>query len=91
MPNRLTLDSRLGAILIVGALGIAAFVHPLRPLLALGLAIAFVAVRRSGRTANVLAAVLPVAAILSWHAPAGAEGERFSPESKRPEERSLPF
>jgi membrane protease YdiL (CAAX protease family) len=66
VPNRLTLDSRLAAILIVGALGIAAFVHPLRPLLALGLAIAFVAARRSGRPANVLAAVLPVAAILSW-------------------------
>jgi len=66
VPNRLTLDSRLGAGLIVGALGIAAFVHPLRPLLALGLAIAFVAARRSGRPANVLAAVLPVAAILSW-------------------------
>ncbi|MEA2609522.1 MAG: Type prenyl endopeptidase Rce1-like [Chloroflexota bacterium] len=66
MPNRLTLDSRLAAILIVGALGIAAFVHPLRPLLALGLAIAFVAARRSGRPANVLAAVVPVAAILSW-------------------------
>ena len=66
MPNRLTLDSRLAAILIVGALGIAAFVHPFRPLLALGLAIAFVAARRSGRPANVLAAVLPVAAILSW-------------------------
>jgi membrane protease YdiL (CAAX protease family) len=66
VPNRLTLDSRLAAVLIVGALGIAAFVHPLRPLLALGLAIAFVAARRSGRPANVLAAVLPVAAILSW-------------------------
>jgi len=66
VPNRLTLDSRLGAVLIVGALGIAAFVHPLRPPLALGLAVAFVAARRSGRPTNVLAAVLPVAAILSW-------------------------
>ena len=66
MPNRLTLDSRLGAVAIVAALGIAAFIHPLRPLLALGLAVAFVAARRTGRPANVLAAVLPVAAILSW-------------------------
>ena len=68
MPNRLTrdLDSRLGAGLIVGALGIAALVHPFRPLLALGLAIAFVVARRSGRQTNVLAAVLPVAGILAW-------------------------
>jgi len=66
VPNRLTLDSRLGAVAIVAALGIAAFIHPLRPLLALGLAVAFVAGRRTGRPANVLAAVLPVAAILSW-------------------------
>jgi membrane protease YdiL (CAAX protease family) len=66
VPNRLTLDSRLGAVAIVAALGIAAFIHPLRPLLALGLAVAFVAARRTGRPANVLAAVLPVAAILSW-------------------------
>jgi len=66
VPNRLTLDSRLGAVAIVAALGIAAFIHPLRPLLALALAVAFVAARRSGRPANVLAAVLPVAAILSW-------------------------
>ncbi len=66
MPTRLSLDSRLGASAVVAALGIAAFVHPLRPFVALGLAIAFVAMRRSGRPTDVLAAVLPVAAILSW-------------------------
>jgi membrane protease YdiL (CAAX protease family) len=44
VPNRLTIDSRLGAVLIV----------------------AFVAARRRGRSTNVLAAVLPVAAILAW-------------------------
>jgi membrane protease YdiL (CAAX protease family) len=66
VPNRLNFDSRRDAIAVVAALGIAAFVHPLRPLLGVGLAIAFVVARRRGHSTNVLSAVLPVAAILAW-------------------------
>jgi membrane protease YdiL (CAAX protease family) len=51
---------------LVAALGVAALVRPPRPFVALAIVIAYVAARRSGRHATSLAAVLPVAAILSW-------------------------
>jgi membrane protease YdiL (CAAX protease family) len=57
------------AMALVGLLSLAAVVHPVRPVLALGLLAWLVAARRrQGNIPRMLAAVLPVALILAWGA-----------------------
>jgi len=67
----------LPGIALVAALGAAALVRPLRPFLALALVFGYVLSGRRGRRSEVLAAGLPIAAILAWGAigqPAAAAG-----------------
>ena len=56
------------AVALVVALALAAVVRPLRPILALALVVGYAAAGRGGRRSEVLAAGLPVAAILAWGA-----------------------
>src|SRR5439155_25656811 len=71
------LSAAAPAIVLVAALALAALVTPLRPLVALLLVLGYVVSGRRGSRSEVLAAGLPVAAILAWGAigqPAAAAG-----------------
>jgi membrane protease YdiL (CAAX protease family) len=64
LPSR----AALPGILLIAALGVAAAVRPVRPFLALALVIAYALSGRRGSRSEVLAAGLPIAAILAWGA-----------------------
>src|SRR5258707_10754015 len=59
---------RLPGISLIAALALAALLRPLRLPLAIGLLVAYLASGRRGSRSGVLAAGLPVAAILAWAA-----------------------
>jgi membrane protease YdiL (CAAX protease family) len=58
----------LPGLAIVAALGIAALVRPVRPVLAIVLLVAYLVERRNPGRASAIAGALPVAAILTWGA-----------------------
>ena len=60
--------SALPGIALVAALGVAAVVRPVRPILALVLVLGYALSGRRGGRSEVLAAGLPIAAILAWGA-----------------------